>query len=165
MAIQGRYGILFENCTIWKTEKSWKRTHPSFSRLACYARRCCNCNYKTTLLRLNGGVVALEKVKLIDGVRIPVAHDNAAYKAFLSSTQSSLSHGQKIFMAKECARSGNWDDYVCRLANHHEYPPSDAQLQDLKNPSTVFTILCVAIQCSVNDTNLVFWTSPPPWKP
>ena len=69
-----------------------------------------------TLLRLNGGVVALEKIKLIDGVRIPVAHDDAAHKAFLTSTRSSLSPGQKFV-----------------IANHHEYPPSDAQLQDLKH--------------------------------
>ena len=110
------------------------------------------------VLGLDGGVAALQKIKMDDGVCSSVEHDMAAHRAFSPSNRSSLSHAQKVFIAEECTRAESRDDFTGRLVQNTTCPPSDDQLDDLKDlKRVVYNFVrknpkfCVGYQSDVMD--------------
>ena len=95
-------------CPVWRIcgesgRNQVKRDYP-FKLVETYMCLCVKCPYELRIVRINGGLVLLEKQKTLNGVLVPVAYDQGAHDYVPSFTTrrgaSTLSHTQKEFIVK-----------------------------------------------------------------
>ena len=75
----------------------------NFEFVALYKCKCQGCRYELTVVRVDGGLVFMQKSGLRNGKKQPVFHDmdwhNASSSSGPSGSCSTLTHAQKEYIA------------------------------------------------------------------
>ena len=95
----------------------------------CHSKKC---PYELRVVRIPGGLVLLEKQNSVNGILVPVAHNQCAHDYVPSSstrgTASTLSHTQKEFIVKHARFDRNRYLSVKRMIDSPNVPCSDEQI-------------------------------------
>jgi len=137
--VEGRHGVLHCYCPIWSKDKSNQRhecktSYTKYEWVANYKCKCQECRYAFSVVRVDGGLVFMQKTELKNGKKQPVCHDmdrhNACPSPVRAGSRSSLSHAQKEYIAIHGLSKKKLDAFAGEMLHGDIVIASDEQRQD-----------------------------------
>ena len=137
--VEGRHGVLHRNCPIWTKHRinqhqKAQRSTLHYEFVATYKCKCVGCRYELSVIRVDGGLVFMQKTELRNGKKHPVFHDMDRHNACPSlghkGSRSSLSHAQKEYIAMNGLSKKKLDAFAAEMLHGDVVVSSEEQRQD-----------------------------------
>ena len=137
LAVESASGILRNYCPVWKTfrensDRQFLKHNREFEYVYTAFCKCKNCDYRIKICRFVGGLLALEKCVIKNGIKIPICHNNDAHSTFFEQNggSTSLNHAQKEHIVKMYRPSGDNDTFTESMLENPSIPPSLNQVNN-----------------------------------
>ena len=140
-AILGQGGLVPVMCPVWmkrgeqgRDQVTQDRPFKHIQTIKCHCKKVLT--YELRIVRIPGGLVVLKKKDSVNGILVPVAHNQRAHDFIPSSSRrgtitgpaSSPSHTQKEFIVKHARLDKNRDLFIKRMIDSPNVLCNDEQI-------------------------------------